>query len=183
MKRAKAKVAQERGVRRWMPALTDQEHKDAWKKKKTCTNLWAKPESNRIIWPWGLDKWSCKVQMLVFTPTKVILSVKAHFFWVSAFLPKDAFDQFQFPKTKPRDSSEKFASAYLMLLMLPASDPSLHLSSWVATIWRSASSSLVRRSNCSSWRGRERGNKQALTWDFGPETGRSWTAMWALAAV
>lgn len=43
---------------------------------------------------------------------------------------------------------------YLMLFMLPASDPSLHLSSWVATIWRSASSSLVRRSNWSSYTGK-----------------------------
>ena len=39
--------------------------------------------------------------------------------------------------------------------MLPASDPSLHLSSWVATIWRSASSSRVSRSNWSSWRDKE----------------------------
>lgn len=36
--------------------------------------------------------------------------------------------------------------------MLPVSEPSLHLSSWLATICRSASSSRVRRSNCSSWR-------------------------------
>lgn len=40
---------------------------------------------------------------------------------------------------------------HLMLVMLPVSEPSLHLSSWLATICRSASSSLVRRSNCSSW--------------------------------
>lgn len=39
---------------------------------------------------------------------------------------------------------------HLMLVMLPVSEPSLHLSSWLATICRSASSSLVRRSNCSS---------------------------------
>ena len=44
-----------------------------------------------------------------------------------------------------------------MLVMLPVSEPSLHLSSWLATICRSASSSLVRRSNCNSWRERERG--------------------------
>lgn len=67
------------------------------------------------------------------------------------------------PKTKPRwehcdnpsiqhhTHTENRVCTYLMLLMLPASDPSLHLSSWVATIWRSASSSLVRRSNWSSW--------------------------------
>lgn len=41
---------------------------------------------------------------------------------------------------------------YLMLLMLPVSDPSLHRSSWLATIWRSASSSRVSLSNCSSWK-------------------------------
>lgn len=51
---------------------------------------------------------------------------------------------------------------YLMLLMLPASEPSLHLSSWVATIWRSASSSLVRRSNWSSY-----GNKRRRMSDQG----------------
>lgn len=45
---------------------------------------------------------------------------------------------------------------HLMLVMLPVSEPSLHLSSWLATICRSASSSLVRRSNCNSWRERER---------------------------
>lgn len=45
---------------------------------------------------------------------------------------------------------------HLMLVMLPVSEPSLHLSNWLATICRSASSSLVRRSNCNSWRERER---------------------------
>ena len=44
--------------------------------------------------------------------------------------------------------------SYLMLLMLPASDPSLHRSSWVATICLSASNSRVSLSNCSSWRRR-----------------------------
>lgn len=53
-----------------------------------------------------------------------------------------------------------------MLLMLPASDPSLHLSSWVATIWRSASSSLVRRSNWSSW-GEKRKTTYVLGWVIG----------------
>lgn len=58
---------------------------------------------------------------------------------------------------------------YLMLLMLPASDPSLHLSSWVATIWRSASSSLVRRSNWSSYGDKGR---------WGCDQGIALTRMW-----
>ncbi len=49
---------------------------------------------------------------------------------------------------------------HLMLVMLPVSEPSLHLSSWLATICRSASSSLVRRSNCNSWRERERARER-----------------------
>lgn len=51
---------------------------------------------------------------------------------------------------------------HLMLVMLPVSEPSLHLSSWLATICRSASSSRVRRSNCNSWRERENVLKQSV---------------------
>ena len=47
--------------------------------------------------------------------------------------------------------------------MLPVSEPSLHLSSWLATICRSASSSLVRRSNCNSWGEKERMCQNSLS--------------------
>lgn len=52
--------------------------------------------------------------------------------------------------------TDKTTQTHLMLVMLPVSEPSLHLSSWLATICRSASSSLVRRSNCNSCKERER---------------------------
>lgn len=59
----------------------------------------------------------------------------------------------QFPSTgSSKPSPEEHCAQYLTLLMLPVSDPSLHRSSWLATIWRSASSSRVSLSNCNSWK-------------------------------
>lgn len=64
---------------------------------------------------------------------------------------------------------DEHTQTHLMLVMLPVSEPSLHLSSWLATICRSASSSLVRRSNCNSWRerGRERCVKSFCLFIYG----------------
>ena len=60
-----------------------------------------------------------------------------------------------------KPSPRKLRARYLTLLMLPVSDPSLHRSSWLATIWRSASRSRVSLSNCNSW---NKTTKRSILW-------------------